>query len=321
MPGFVSHYLFGQETYKQLRPSHLKHSIQHYHRVYALGLQGPDVFFYNIFFLLRKKENPGSVIHEKKTREFFSYLLKSPAIFMTKQEQDIAKTYIYGFIGHFLLDTTCHPYVYARSHYNDLKDNPAYFGKHIYLESDIDTKLLWHFQKKHPSEFHQSETIAITKNSVEIISSVLHYTISHTFPQLKLSRKEISFSIHCMQRGTKLLYDQHGHKKRIVRSLESLYPGYPMVSPMIQNDTLCFFKDPCNEKHISWSNPWQPSSVSQKDFYELFAEAKKKYARLLNQVSDFFSTTHTPAEKQIALTLLCDALGNGNYHCGFSLEE
>jgi len=49
MPGFTTHYLFGQQTYQQLHTSTLKRTIQKNHTAFCLGLQGP-IFFSMIRF-------------------------------------------------------------------------------------------------------------------------------------------------------------------------------------------------------------------------------------------------------------------------------
>ena len=46
MPGFTTHYLFGVDAYKKINNPKLKQKIGDNHCAFALGLQGPDVFFY-----------------------------------------------------------------------------------------------------------------------------------------------------------------------------------------------------------------------------------------------------------------------------------
>ena len=85
MPGFTTHYLFGQQTYQLLAPSALKRIIQKYHTVFSLGLQGPDIFFYDVLSFLSSKKNPGSVAHTADTKEFLQYLFESLRIFPEKK--------------------------------------------------------------------------------------------------------------------------------------------------------------------------------------------------------------------------------------------
>lgn len=316
MPGFTTHYLFGQQTYQNLRPSGLKQTIQKYHTVFSLGLQGPDIFFYYVPSLLSRQENPGSIAHTADTQQFLKHLLESPEIFLTKKEQKIAVSYIYGFIGHYLLDTACHPYIYAMTHYN--RRQKDYMGHHIRLETDIDTSLLWFYQRRRPSEFHQNESIALSKEQMHVVSTILYSAFQKTYPGLKLSRAQIIRAIHSMQKGTQLLYDPKGYKKALIRRIESLFPGYPVLSPLVANDTLIFHRDPCNMNHASWWNPWEEGNESTESFFDLFERAQHEYTRLLNDIAHFFSREHTPEEEAKAMSLLLRRLGNRCYHSGLT---
>lgn len=314
MPGFTTHYLFGQQTYQNLRPSGLKQEIQKYNHVFALGLQGPDFFFYDFIANLFRRKNPGSIAHTMSTGAFLRRLFESPEIFLTQKEQKIAHVYIFGFIGHYLLDARCHPYIYAR-----VGGDPAKLrctGRHIRLETDIDASLLWFCLHRRPSEFHQNESIALTREQMNVISTILFSAFQKTYPGLPLSKKEIARAIHMMQKGTKYMYDPNGYKKILIRRIETVIPGYPLLSSLIPSDTLRFSKDPCNTAHKLWRNPWAEEMESTESFLELFEAARAEYSRILNDTARFFSREHTPSEKERALTLLLRRLGNRSYHSG-----
>lgn len=316
MPGFTTHYLFGQQTYQLLCPSTLKRTIQKYHTVFSLGLQGPDIFFYDILSFLSSKKNPGSVAHTADTKEFLQYLLESPKIFPDKKDLQVAHAYILGFIGHYLLDTKCHPYVYAMTHYNGKPK--GYIGLHIRLETDIDTVLLGHYLHKKNSEFHQNETIALSKEQSRVVSALLFYAFSKAYPGLGITRHRILQAIFAMQLWTKLLYDPTGKKKTFLRHIETMIPGYPIISPLVPSDTLIFHKDPCNKRHILWQNPWEAELESTESFFDLFESTKQKYAQILNLIARFFSTKHSPKEEAKAISKLLAFLGNRCYHSGLS---
>lgn len=308
MPGFTTHYLFGQQTYQNLQPSSVKQTIQKYHRVFALGLQGPDIFFYDVPSHISKRENPGSIAHTTNTGEFLFQLLTGQEIFLTKQEQKIAEAYTFGFIGHYLLDSKCHPYIYAMTHYN--KHKTGYFGHHIRLETDIDISLLWFFQHKHPSEFRQDKSIDITKEQLDIVSTLLYYAFQKTYPAFPVSRQDILRAIGSMQKETKLLHDPKGYKKAFLRRIESVVPGYPILSPLVANDTLVFHPDPCNTRHLSWKNPWDETLESNENFFELFETAQTEYSQILNNIARL--------DREKALSILKRKLGNRSYHSGLT---
>lgn len=318
MPGFTTHYLFGQQAYLKLPVSDLKNTIQNYHRVYALGLQGPDIFFYHFSSFISKEKNPGSVAHTANTGEFLAQLLKGSLYFSSIQEQKIALTYALGFIGHYLLDTACHPYIYARSGYGRI--TRGYMSHHLLLEADIDVSMLWFFQQRLPSEFHQSDTIALSHTQMRVISTLLHIAFKKTYPHLGITRQQIVQAILSMQKATRLLYDATGCKKAFVRRLESIFPGYPILSPLILSDTLLFHRDPCNTRHKRWQNPWNEASVSTNSFLDLFEKALGQYSTLLQDTADWFARDCSLRQKDKIIQNLLSILGSRSYHSGLASE-
>ena len=140
MPGFTTHYLFGVETCHRLGASPLRRELMENHTAFGLGLQGPDIFFYDLPSYVIYKKNIGSAAHTTDTGKFLFFLLQSRFLFPKGKKRQIAESYIAGFIGHYLLDTTCHPYVYDRS--KSCSDSATAFAPHVYLETDIDTAFL-----------------------------------------------------------------------------------------------------------------------------------------------------------------------------------
>ena len=78
MPGFTTHYILGMKAFNDLPSNPLKHIISKYRWLYQLGLQGPDMFFYNIPILRhRDYRNVGSYMHEHHVNLFFDVYLNS----------------------------------------------------------------------------------------------------------------------------------------------------------------------------------------------------------------------------------------------------
>lgn len=114
MPGFTTHYLFGIDACRRLTSTSMHNMIRRDHSAFALGLQGPDLFFYYLPSYLMHRKNIGDLAHRKDTGQFFANLLQSRKLFAGKKHSlSIADAYICGFMGHYTLDCTIHPYVYA----------------------------------------------------------------------------------------------------------------------------------------------------------------------------------------------------------------
>lgn len=313
MPGFTTHYLFGVQTLRRLNTSPLKKELSQNHTAFGLGLQGPDIFFYDLPSYVIYRTNIGSSAHTADTGKFLFFLLQSRFLFPESKKRRIAESYIAGFIGHYLLDTTCHPYVYYRS--KDYPGSPASLGRHIYLEADIDTALLRHYKKIQPSEFYQERTIKLSATEHYVIAKILHYCYSNVYANLCVSFSTTLRATFSMPLAIRLLHDSTGQKKALVRMGERLIPGYPLVSPLIPSDFLSFSPDPLNLAHSAWKNPWNDNEVSTASFPVLFHSASRRYAGYLKRLDGIFSCKNKAAFPVLEGRLLSD-LGNKSYHSG-----
>ena len=283
MPGFTTHYLFGVDACRRLTSTAMHDKIRRDHSAFALGLQGPDLFFYYLPSYVMHRENIGALAHHKDTGKFFANLLKSRTLFAKKKRSlAIADAYICGFMGHYTLDCMIHPYVYAFTGYNAKQppSNAEYFGQHAYFETEIDSELL--FLKKHlyPSQFHQNATIHLSPRQRKVIVRMLSYAYRNTYPNVASSEVLLAGAPLWMKLGTRLLNDPSGQKKALSRLIEKVLLGRAFLSPMVASDYYRFIQDPLNLSHRTWVHPWtkKPSRAS---FPELYEKAEKLYQKRL----------------------------------------
>lgn len=314
MPGFTTHYLFGLNTYKHSDNKKFQKSILENHAAFSLGLQGPDVFFYFLPSYLVHHNNIGSIAHTESTATFLRHLIESRRLFPHRKERKIAEAYIAGFLGHYTLDTCCHPYIYWKTGF--VKKSHSYYANHMSLEVDIDTELLQFYKHKLPSRFCQESTILLTRLQFQTICRILHYVYSKTYPWLHISYPAIYSAVRSIQLGTRFLRDPSGKKKSVCRKLEQLILGYPLLSSMIPSDSLTFHLDPLNILHRQWKNPWDKSLVSNDSFFDLLANAQREYSKTLDLLFQLYCCRpHSAGEEKEALKLL-KRLGNKSYHSG-----
>lgn len=298
MPGFTTHYLFGLHAYKQLHSPALKKIIKDNPAAYSLGLQGPDLFFYFLPSYTIRRRNIGSIAHTESTNKFLRHLLDSRGLFRGKypsacpqdpkaKDLQIAEAYIAGFLGHYILDTQCHPYVYWKTGFRMKKSN-RYYSSHMSLETDIDQELLMRERHCLPSEFRQDATIALTKRQAHVIAKILSYIYGKTYPRLGVLHITMHAAIRSIQLGTRFFHDPSGRKKRIAAGLEKALLGHPMLSTMIPSDTAAVHDDPLNLKRREWKNPWDMSLVSHATFPELMAQAQKRYQEALTALEKLY---------------------------------
>lgn len=112
MPDLWTHYFFAKEVMIENHLKDLKTDV------YYLGAQGPDVLLYLDFYPWKKKDEDyegfGNLIHGEKTEE----VLKLVFLMLENQNQKL-RSYLYGFLTHYALDATTHPFVYYHAATDD----------------------------------------------------------------------------------------------------------------------------------------------------------------------------------------------------------
>lgn len=314
MPGFVTHYVFGVNAYKKLSNPDIKRIIKARHNVFSLGLQGPDIFFYFMPSSLGFKPNIANIMHKKRTGEFFRSLIDGVSIFDRKKDYEIAYTYIQGFMGHYLLDTNLHPYVYSRVGTSVSKQT---LGIHFGLETDIDREVLMHYKGMKQNDFSHLSVISLSKHEKNIIARLLNSAILKTYgitiTPTVIKASMVSFGIESL-----LLTDPNMRKHRFVSFIENHTLGYGLVSPLLINECR-HSEDPCNESHSEWINPWEPAMRGTASVYEMMDSLQNKYADLMESMNLALNDSHNMLQDDNPKILAL--LGNNSYSSGFDCRK
>lgn len=313
MPGFVTHYLFGRDAYRRLTSPAFKKDIFQNHAAYSLGQQGPDIFFYFLPSYFIHRHNIGALAHKAETSAFFRGLLKSVQQIEGK-DRETAYAYLAGFMGHYTLDTICHPYIYAATRYNGKEKE--YFSRHAYLETEIDNRLLMNRLYRIPCEFYGANTIALTSRQQKVIASMLYTAYRYAFPKLLVHKSMMYMGIFSIQMGLKILHDNTGQKKALFRLIEKYTLGYPVFSPLVPSAKLFFRTDPFNVRRAKWSNPWDKTIISSESFFDLYDKAQDRYLSRMEQLSVLLYDNLSAAQKETVLRNLITDYGNLSFHSG-----
>ena len=179
MPASYAHYRFGKLLLPSL-PSHVRQTIQRFRRMYDLGLQGPDFFFYYNPFLSTATGQLGKAFHQQSGQEFFSGACKAAS-------SEAAEAYLYGLLAHYCLDSVCHPFINQLATIGE--------AEHVALESEFDRFLLVRDKEPSPHTFDMSRYFRVTRGEC--------MTIANFYPGSTGSK--VSRSIRFMGLFTKLL--------------------------------------------------------------------------------------------------------------------
>lgn len=321
MPGFTTHYIFGMKAYNDMPANQLKHIVAKHRWLYQLGLQGPDMFFYNIPILRhRDYRNVGSHMHEHEVNKFFDCCLRHIGLITSRQQKEEAIAYLAGFLNHYISDSICHPYIYARIGYDVKNPTTEHHGKHAALENDLDAILLWRYKKKKPSEFNQTASICLNGQELQFISHFLASCINETYYPItyrnnfQVTPAMVHRSIWALRFGCRTLSDKSGKKKLGIAAVESIFTKHPVASSKLVTDTISDYRWSCNLDHQVWCNPWKPAFASTASFVDLFHQTLLKCSNVYYLLNNAI-TSPVSLDKQ-DLSALLHELGNYSYHSG-----
>lgn len=214
MPTTYAHDLFGKRVYRKLSAK-LQHLIRSNENLYRIGQHGPDILFY--YFI---SKNPvtqyGVQMHGRKAREFFEKGMAK----VREEKNPALMAYLLGFGCHYILDSTCHPYV----------NQVAAEGKvsHTLFEKEFDRMLMYETGKD-PLRFYPSHGIRASFLSA--------WTIHQVLPAIRTWN--IYLSLKMMKIFTCILVcDDGGRKRRL--SEHALSPAGKKRSAFITD----FFMSP-----------------------------------------------------------------------------
>ena len=135
MPALYTHYRFGKAVEKELPPV-LQETIAAYPEAFALGTQGPDILFYHQPMKSNAVRSRGVALHAVAPESFFVHAAKEIVQARAKNDEKFARAltaYVCGFLCHFTLDISCHPYIDEKAH------DTFTHGK---IESELDKYML-----------------------------------------------------------------------------------------------------------------------------------------------------------------------------------
>ena len=299
MPGFTTHYILGMKAYNDMPQTSLKFIIAKYRWLYQLGLQGPDIFFYNLPILRhRDHRNVGSHMHEHLVNQFFRVSFENLTKIESRQQREEGLAYLYAaFCATMWATPSVTPYVYGRIEYDVDHPGGYYHGLHAQLENDIDALLLRKYKKEKPSQFNQAATICLNGMEIQFISRFLSKCINETYPA-QLPQQLSGNGAHDppFHPGDPVRLPHAGgparkKKKNKIEFVESLFLKNPVASNKLVTDTV---EDPSwslNLHHETWCNPWNRQIASQASFPDLFKQSLGKLDTIYYMINSMIDGT------------------------------
>lgn len=271
MPACLTHYFFAQRLARLIPQAGAADTC-----AYAWGAQGPDFLFchrYMRFLGFGKGEGLqayGSLLHETKP----SATLSAMRGFLQAHPDPSYRAYVQGFLCHYALDSTAHPYVNALAGELAAQRPQETTGSmHGEVESALDAIVLRRETGKLPSGVNLKHMFPKNEGVQRRIARLYRQVLADVY-QADVPEEELLHATNDAHFVFAAVTDRTGLKHRLFQLLERGKPHVVAshIVPLTERDDV----DYANVRR----QPWGPES-SRLDFFQLFDQALDKARQLV----------------------------------------
>lgn len=267
MADFLTHAIFAEDVLNGLVERKIKFEITKRKKLFILGSQGPDMFFYYNFWPWKNSSEIvqiASMIHNHKSGLFLSEGIQYSLNDKSENSRYDLLTYIIGFICHFHLDKNIHPYVCFCSKNTIFKrDGSCTSVTHLELESRIDIIYTREKRGEFASKINLYKLFDIIPLPA-IISDFYIYVLKRLF-HITTTSSHIEKCVADMKTGLRLQYDPKGIKHFLLKTL-CIKPPKPLYTKTENKEI-----DWLNRGRKEWHHPddlKEKYTLSVDDIYE-----------------------------------------------------
>lgn len=226
MPSQYAHYRFGAERLAEMDKADEK-LVRRFRELYDVGLSGPDIFFYYDPVFHSRVEALGNKFHAQTGQEFFTRACR----ILKKEPTEAGRAYLYGVLGHYCLDSVCHPFV---------REQTEKVG-HTELETEFDRFLLETDGRRPPHTQNTGEHLRLTRGACE--------TVAKFYPPATAG--QVRASIQRMALCLRLLAAPEGPGRNLVRTVAPKLGRTPgeMVMPDRANPRCAPLDEPMLDRY------------------------------------------------------------------------
>ncbi len=298
MPSTITHAYFALDVYDNLdnkTKKRLKNNIE-YLKTFAQG--GDILYFYNNINLRQTKKikELGKYIHRHKTKDFFINLIKYIKNNKLEKKPEVI-AFLYGFIMHYALDTTVHPYIFYKTGVFNRKRKITYKynGLHRSMEMYIDAYMIYTKEGIKPKDFKVHNFCF----NVDSFSDNLKNTIDEVFKVTYDYNNIANIYLKAIKKMKSTFYlfkyDPKGIKKLKYHLIDKLLPKsidrLENISYHIHHKKQIYYLN--LEKNI-WHHPVDEEQTYDLSFIELYRISIQKCLTMIDKVNKVLYDNKTP---------------------------
>lgn len=244
---------------------------------FRLGNQGPDPLFFSGMMPFKDlsiktiKGEYGSKLHRLNGYKLFEELFKQLDNIEDNKSKRVFFSFIIGQLGHYFLDSTCHPYIYYFSGFNSEGSLKGIFHySHAHFEGRIDSALA-NIRNEKEICTHPQDILKIDDEQLEIINANFNTVIEKVF-STKIKQKYYYNGVKNM-----ISIYTFVNKNEFIGSHLGKNPLGQLFIPRNEDEKVL------NPLHYKWQNPVSGKEYKS-SFLELFLKAMNNYKATLTKL-------------------------------------
>ena len=287
MPGLIAHYICGQAVLPKSE-TEAKNAIERHLRLYNIGCQGPDIFFY--YLTGGGLRAIGTKMHGQNVSKFLGAMAKGIKE-MGQEERDAAFAYFCGYLTHYCLDCAAHPYVYYKTGFlqegqKSARGRLRFLSYHMRFETALDVMLLNAVAGKKPRDQRLWQLLAVGKKEAAGVAAFVSGCINAVYGA-KTTGKNVLNAMGHMAFLTRIFQSRRGVRKKMMAAGEHVFLGMSYISGLIHPQEANDGIDYLNEGKSPWKRPWNGKAERNESFLELMELAADEAAELIALLWDF----------------------------------
>jgi len=316
MPGFITHYICGQAAL-HAAPLEAQEMIKPYQQLFNIGTQGPDIFFYYIpGFLKKNMRHVGIEMHK---HHFGAFMQSITDILLAETLPESSRApifaYICGYLTHYALDATAHPYVYFKTGTRQKGDKARaikYSVNHRKFETAIDVLMLDLMSSEKPADYKLWQLIKSDSESAQIAAGAISEALYEAYDR-NISPREVQKAMMYMVNITRVLQSRTGRRKRLMELMENLTVGEHLVSSIIHMQNVTDGVDYMNIEKNLWHFPGHDELEKSDSFIEMYHEA-------VNESTDMITALCQYMHDEISREQLTAIMGDRSLSTGLGAD-
>lgn len=305
MPNIYMHAKFALDVYDKL-DINTKYLLLDYKNHLTTFAQSVDpLFLYDLKHKNSRIRDFCHYFHNNKSKDFFKNLINYIKYNHLENDPEII-AFLYGFLSHYILDSTMHPYIIYKTgifNKND-KDTYKYRGKHYLMENYLDKEFIKLREQTNPVKYKFYDVLN-TKEFSKNLNDLIDITFKETFDVNNMSKFYYK-SIINMKRLYKLLrYDKTGLKLLCYRFINLIAPKAIKtdIRYISYHYTEKNLKHYLNLERNKWNYPTHKSKKYNYSIIDLYINALTKCKNLILEINKYLFEN-----KKINLDKLLDNL-------------